>query len=297
MLEGVVLLWFVLVGLSLIFVLWDCFTNTPISWVQKMAWILVIFYTGPVGLFFYLLACRNPGPDMHDAFTKASWKQSLNSEMHCLAGDATGIVVAAIVVSFFHLPNGIDIMIEYATAFLFGLFIFQALMMLSMFDNDYVKAVRKTIFAETVSMNTVMIGMIPAMVILKHYLPAGREPSEPLFWFIMGMGTIVGGITAYPINAWLIRNNLKHGCMTLPKTTGMPMEHMARSPKEHADHEMNGSSEPLHGEHEMPGHGHHHSMGSIPSGKAVWITALTFLALLLVVWLTSVLVTPITVTP
>jgi hypothetical protein len=185
--------------------------------VQKLAWILVTAYTGPVGLFFYLLACRNPGPGLHGRFTEPHWKQALNSEMHCLAGDATGIILAAFVVSYFHLPNGIDLILEYLSAFVVGLLVFQALMMRSMYDNDYGKAVRKTFFAETVSMNMVMVGMIPTMVVLMHHLAYGDDPLHPLFWFIRGMATIAGGITAYGINSWLVRNKLKHGCMTLPE--------------------------------------------------------------------------------
>ena len=58
--HGILLVWYVLVAGSLIFAIYDSITNTPVSWVQKLAWILVIFYTGPVGLFLYLLACRSP---------------------------------------------------------------------------------------------------------------------------------------------------------------------------------------------------------------------------------------------
>jgi len=100
MLAGAMIVWFILTTGSLIFVLLD-FPHTPVSWVQKLAWGLVIVYTGPVGLFVYLLACRNPGEGLHDAFSKALWKQSVNSEMHCLAGDATGIIIAAAVLSAF----------------------------------------------------------------------------------------------------------------------------------------------------------------------------------------------------
>ncbi|MEM8608822.1 MAG: DUF4396 domain-containing protein [Myxococcota bacterium] len=224
MLDGVLILWFVLTAGSLAFVVVDAVTNTPVSWVQKLAWVLVVFYTGPVGLFVYLLACRSPGPGMHDAFTKAHWKQSVNSEMHCLAGDATGIVLAAIVVSFFELPNGWDVTIEYLAAFAVGLLVFQALMMRSMYDGNYGLAVRKTFFAETVSMNMVMVGMIPAMVILMHYIPEARKPTEPAFWWAMGMAAIAGGLTAYPINSWMVRKHLKHGCMTLPEPGTDPSE-------------------------------------------------------------------------
>ena len=189
-LDGVIALWFVLTAGAVAFVVWDSATSTPTSWVQKLAWILVTFYTGPVGLFVYLLTCRSPGPGMHEAFTRASWKQGINSEMHCLAGDATGIVLAAAIVPAFALPNGVDLVVEYLAAFVVGLLVFQALMMLDMYGGDYLLAVRKTFFAETVSMNAVMVGMIPVMLLLMHHVPLARDPLRPRFWFVMGMAAI-----------------------------------------------------------------------------------------------------------
>ena len=280
MLNGVMLLWFILVVLSLSFVIFDAVTNTPVSWVQKLAWILVTFYTGPVGLFFYVLACRNPAPGGHDQYTAAHWKQALNSEMHCLAGDATGIILAAVVVSYFHLANGVDLTIEYLTAFVVGLLIFQALMMRSMYDNDYSKAVRKTFFAETVSMNMVMVGMIPVMVTLMHHWRGAHDPLQPLFWFIMGLATIAGGITAYPINSWLVRNKLKHGCMTLPAKG-----QNSSSPHEHTQG---------HHHHGAPETGHqHHAMATLSISTATWMITGTFAALLCAAWLTSAFMAPI----
>jgi len=206
MFSVIVTIWFLLVGLSLLYVLYDALFRLPVSWVQKLAWILVVAYTGPVGLLIYVLSCRSPGPGRHDAYTRATWKQSVNSEMHCLAGDATGIFLAAAIVPVFGFPNGIDLVIEYVTAYGVGLFLFQAMMMVGMYEGNYLLAVRKTIFAETVSMNMVMLGMIPAMVLLNHYLMPGVEgPLTAKFWFVMSMAAIVGGVTAYPINQYLVR--------------------------------------------------------------------------------------------
>jgi hypothetical protein len=281
MLEGVILLWFVLTAGAVAFVVWDSVTNTPTSWVQQLAWILVTIYTGPIGAFVYLLACRSPGRGLHDVFTRALWKQGVNSEMHCLAGDATGIVIAAAIVPAFRLPNGIDLVIEYASAFVVGLFVFQALMMVGMYGGNYLLAVRKTLFAETVSMNTVMVGMIPAMVILMSRIPASRNPRSPDFWFVMGMAAIAGGITAYPINWWLVKNRLKHGCMTLP-----------------------GRDQPApclgHCSSEVPAfpamaHEHHMEMRELPLGVATAWTIGTFLLMLGAAWLAA-LVAPISFT-
>ncbi|MEX3009875.1 DUF4396 domain-containing protein [Hoeflea sp. TYP-13] len=231
MLDGAMLIWFVLTGCSLAFAVWDSISNGVTSWVQRAAWILVTAYTGPVGLFFYLLTCRRPFVGGHDRFTSTTWKQAVNSEMHCLAGDATGIILAAIVVSSLGLTNGWDATIEYIAGFICGLFIFQALMMLGMYQGNYLLAVRKTFFAETVSMNFVMAGMIPTMVVLAYHWPGSEIPTNPSFWFRMSLASLVGGFLAYPINYWLVSRHLKHGCMTLPNADG-PAEGMGhRSPE------------------------------------------------------------------
>jgi len=64
-------------------------------------------------------------PGTHDQFIAAHWKQSVGSLMHCVAGDATGIILSAAIVYHFVLPNGIDLIIEYCSAFVFGLLIFR----------------------------------------------------------------------------------------------------------------------------------------------------------------------------
>jgi len=263
MLEGIFVLWFLLVFFSLAYTAYSV-RLAPISWVQKLGWMLVVAYAGPFGLFFYMIACRSPGEGMHAAYTEAHWKQSINSEVHCLAGDATGIILAAIVMSFMTLSNGVELLVEYISAFMFGWFIFQAGMMKDMYKS-YSEALFKTFFAETVSMNMVMVGMIPTMVILMSLIPHAHEPYHAAFWFVMGVATIIGGFTAYPINSWLVRNKLKHGCMTIEENM---------TPMEHEDHE-------------------HNTMGSISLSKQLLIVVGTFALLLLAAWAASSFV-PIT---
>jgi len=136
MLDRAMMVWFVLTAVSLLLLVIDLVGNAPVSWVQNLAWFLVVGYTGPIGLFAYLYACRRPFKGGHDAATKAWWKQGINSEVHCLAGDATGIIIAASIVPAFAITNGWDIVIEYAAGFICGLFIFQALMMIKMFKGS-----------------------------------------------------------------------------------------------------------------------------------------------------------------
>jgi hypothetical protein len=214
MIEGALIVWFILTAGSLVFLIYDLARRTPTMGVMKLAWVLIILYTGPIGLFIYLLSCRQPLPGTHSEFIRPHWKQAVGSMMHCVAGDATGIILSAAIVFHFGLPNGGDLIVEYLSAFVVGLLIFQAVFMMGMYGGNYFKAVRKTFFAETVSMNMVMVGMIPTMVILMNRHPGSDDPTNPLFWGIMSLATMAGMITTYPINSWMVRSGIKHGMMT-----------------------------------------------------------------------------------
>ncbi len=88
MLTGILVAWALLTLLSLVFVVYDLKKNTPEAGVMKVGWVLVVLYTGPVGLFFYFMTCREPMPGTHEKFIDSLWKQATGSEVHCLAGDA-----------------------------------------------------------------------------------------------------------------------------------------------------------------------------------------------------------------
>jgi hypothetical protein len=122
------------------------------------------------------------------------------------------------------LPNGLDLIIEYITAFVMGLLIFQALFMKSSMGGSYIGAIKKTFFSETVSMNMVMVGMIPVMAILRGTISGGADPEGPIFWGISSVATLAGIITAYPINSWLVGSGLKHGMMSAVTDATKPMD-------------------------------------------------------------------------
>jgi hypothetical protein len=230
MLEGMLVLWFILTVCSAVYVGYDLYANTPALNVMKIAWVLVVLYTGPVGLFLYLITCRQPLPETHDEFIAPLWKQSLGSEVHCLAGDATGIIAAAFILSFYAIPMGMEIAIEYMAGFLFGLLIFQALFMKGMMGEGYVAAVKTSLYPEWVSMNMIMAGMIPVMVIWSALEPFAADPASLHFWGKMSFATLVGGVLAYPMNYWLVAKGLKHGMVTAPKKGGaMHMKHVERT--------------------------------------------------------------------
>jgi manganese oxidase len=207
--------WFALAAASTVYVGWDQYRNNPEPVVMKSGFILVTLYMGPLGLLLYVLADKEPRPGEHERFIQALWKQGVGSTIHCVAGDATGIILAAAMTAILGLPMWIDLIVEYATGFAFGLFIFQSLFMKSMMGGTYWDNIRKTFLPEFISMNFMMAGMAPVM----SFLMMGRdmramEPTELLFWGVMSLGVIAGFTTAYPANVWMVAHGLKHGLMT-----------------------------------------------------------------------------------
>jgi len=215
MIDNILYVWFILVGLSVIYVAWDAYTNNPEMTVMKWGWVLVTLYTGVIGLVLYIFACKEPAPGKHEEFVKPLWKQSLGSTIHCIAGDATGIIVAASVTAALGSPMWLDVLTEYVFGFLFGLTIFQALFMKDMLGGSYIKALKSSFMPEWLSMNGVMAGMIPTMVLLMSYDMTAMEPTSIRFWGVMSLATMVGIVIAYPINMWLVANKLKHGMGTV----------------------------------------------------------------------------------
>lgn len=206
--------WFATVAASVAYVAWDALTHNPEFGVMKWGWILVTLYTGVFGACFYVLSSKEPRPGTHEAFVRPMWKQALGSTIHCAAGDATGVIVAAALTGLLGYPMWVDMVVEYAFGFGFGLFVFQALFMRSMMGGTYLDNVKGTFVSELLSMNAMMGGMFLAMGIGMTVDMRAMYPENPHFWFVMSLATLAGILVAYPTNWWLVAKGLKHGMGT-----------------------------------------------------------------------------------
>ena len=213
--DVVLVAWFAMTALSAAYVAWDAFASNPEMAVMKWGWLLVTLYTGPVGAAMYVLSCKEPRPGAHEAFVAPTWKQALGSSIHCMAGDATGIIAAATVTMALGLPMWFDTVAEYVFGFAFGLLIFQALFMKDMLGGSYAQAVRRSLLPEWFSMNAVMAGMVPVMVILMTRDMTAMEPTSLRYWGVMSLASLAGFALAYPVNWWLVAVGLKHGMGTV----------------------------------------------------------------------------------
>lgn len=233
LIDGVMLLWFILTALSVAFVALDI-RGTPEHPVMKWAFVLFTAYSGPFGAFLYVLGCREPLPGLHEQYVSARWRQALGSTMHCVAGDGVGILVGAVIGSLVALPMAADFALEYVLGFAFGWTIFQALFMGEMFGS-YARALRGTFSSELLSMNCLMGGMLPVSALAFQGNADAHDPTQPLFWFRMSLALMVGAAFAYPMNWWLVAHHLKHGMLTVrPQGSAMPGMDMSKEKKDKA---------------------------------------------------------------
>src|SRR2546428_6953295 len=61
-------------------------------------------FRSPIGLLLYVLADKEPRPGTHEEFVSPLSKQGIGSTIHCVAGDATGIILAAVITISLGLP-------------------------------------------------------------------------------------------------------------------------------------------------------------------------------------------------
>jgi FtsP/CotA-like multicopper oxidase with cupredoxin domain len=268
--DFVVYAWLIIAVLSAIYVAYDQFGHNPEAPVMKWGFVLVTLYMGPIGLLLYVMADKEPAPGTHERFVKPLWKQGVGSTVHCIAGDATGIILAAVATALLGFPMWIDVIVEYVFGFLLGLLIFQALFMRDVMGGSYGQNVRRSFLPELLSMNMMMAAMAPVMI----FLMMGRDmramwPAEPLFWFVMSLGVTVGFVIAYPVNVWLVSKGLKHGLMTV-----RAMSHEGSDAgHSHDDHAGHGSGmQPM----EM----HEDATEQVTRPQIVALTGFTLLALL-----------------
>ncbi len=213
--DVVLWVWFALAALAAAYVAHDQFKarlepmeNSLAMKTMRWGWVLITLYTGVFAFCAYWFLHR---ASAEETLEPPLWKQTVESTIHCVAGDATGILFATVVTIWLGLPMSLEVIVEYIAGFAVGLFVFQALCMMPSVDGSYWRVVKSTLLAQTLSMNVLMAGMIPVMVILMSRDMSAMEPSSVRFWGTMSLALMIGTVMTYPVNGWLVKHGLKHG--------------------------------------------------------------------------------------
>jgi hypothetical protein len=144
-----------------------------------------------------------------------TWQQTAVSDTHCGAGCVIGDVVAEF--SLFALGwtlFGSSLYAEYAgdllLAWLFGI-VFQYFSIKPMRNLSVKQGIIAAIKSDTLSILTFEIGLFGwmALTFFVFFPHPHLRPTQAGYWFMMQIGMILGFITSYPMNRWLIKSGWK----------------------------------------------------------------------------------------
>ena len=192
-------------------------------WIMNIVWPVTGLYAGPLALIAYYTIGRKSlkknEENVHDngedhTKKKPFWQSVVAGTLHCGSGCTLGDIIAEFGLLVF--PFAVfgsklygSWVIDYIIAFLIGI-IFQYYAIKPMKNLSPAKAVVAALKADTLSLTSWQVGMYGWMAISVFLFFQRRlEATEPLFWFMMQIGMMLGFLTAYPVNWWLIKSKIK----------------------------------------------------------------------------------------
>lgn len=195
-------------------------------WIMNLVWPITALYFSIFGLWGYVRAGRRmtksatAGRSGHTRMAERSrsaptFTQAAISDSHCGAGCVLGDIVAEF--SLFALGwtlVGSTLYAEYAAdlvlAWLFGI-AFQYFAIKPMSNLSPAQALVAAMKSDTLSILTFEVGLFAWMglTFFVFFPQPHLQPTEPCFWLMMQIGMILGFITSYPSNWWLIKAGWK----------------------------------------------------------------------------------------
>ena len=181
-------------------------------------------YTGPLALLFYFVIGKKSSKKNMEQQQKANrkvehekkpfWQSVVIGTLHCGSGCTLGdilaeIFLAIIPVVIFGSSLAGKWTIDYVFAFIIGI-VFQYYSIKPMKNLSPKKGLIAALKADTLSLTAWQVGMYGGMAIAFFVIFKRRlEPTSILFWFVMQGAMLLGFITSFPVNWWLLTRGIK----------------------------------------------------------------------------------------
>jgi hypothetical protein len=135
---------------------------------------------------------------------------------HCGAGCTLGDVISEFAIFWLGLTiAGVTLWAEYAADYIFALafgIIFQYFAIAPMRGLRLKDGLTAATKADFISLTAFEVGLFGWMAIMAHVLfpaPHHLMPSSAAYWLLMQIGMIIGYVTSWPANVWLVRRGIK----------------------------------------------------------------------------------------
>ena len=195
-------------------------------WIMNIVWPVTALYGGHLALIAYYKIGRksvkinNKNDSKLHKHThskkrqKPFWQSVVAGTLHCGSGCTLGDIIAEFGLLLF--PFAVfgsklygSWVIDYLFAFGIGI-IFQYYAIKPMKKLSSSKAIVAALKADTLSLTFWQVGMYGWMAVSTFVIFHRKlEATGVLFWFMMQIGMLLGFLTAYPINWWLIKSKIK----------------------------------------------------------------------------------------
>jgi hypothetical protein len=142
------------------------------------------------------------------------WQLVFKGVTHCGAGCTLGDILAEWAVFFLGATiAGIALWPEYIGDYLLAYtlgIVFQYFAVAPMRGLGLRDGIVAAIKADTLSLTAFEVGLFGWMALVSFvFFDHNLHPDSPVYWFMMQIGMVVGFATSYPMNWWLIKQNLK----------------------------------------------------------------------------------------
>lgn len=176
--------------------------------IMDAVWPLTMLYWGPVGLVFYLWFGRGGSHRSESPMWQATFKGATHCGAGCALGDFIGDWIAfAFGFTLLGSELGGKYLLAFVLAYLFGI-IFQYFSVAPMRGLDLRNGLIAAVKIDTLSLLAYEVGMFAWMGFRSWVFPA-LEPTSWTYWLMMQVAMVIGFVTTYPVNWWLIRRGTK----------------------------------------------------------------------------------------
>lgn len=189
-------------------------------WIMEAVWPTTALYAGPLGWWGYRRYGRLSSPAYQaEARVEPSYGSGVSTAIgvsHCGAGCTLGDIIGEWMIFALGLTIAGDALwgeyiADFALAFALGI-AFQYFSIAPMRGLRPREGIVAALKADALSLTFFEIGLFGWMALTYFVLfpaPGHLGPDSPAYWLLMQIGMMIGFLTAYPVNVWLIRRGIK----------------------------------------------------------------------------------------
>jgi hypothetical protein len=189
--------------------------------VMEAVWPITALYFGPVAVWGYRRFGRPSSARWlkeHGAVVppdKPGWAAVATGVSHCGAGCTLGDIIAEFgVFALGATVGGVVLWAEYIGDYVLAVALglaFQYFAIAPMRGLSFRKGIVAAAKADILSLTAFEVGLFGWMALMAFvFFPDPHlMPDSPVYWFLMQIGMVLGFVTSWPANVWLIRRGIK----------------------------------------------------------------------------------------